>query len=547
MTAASTPSKGKQRDDDHASQLGLLDLPGDILSQIAAYLPLPDVIQFLSLHSAIHELTHSHLTPLRPVIRDALRRGPPYPTALEVLPSISHLLAADDGALFLDVLVRAPAKWILERFELGRWRDHIWHEAFDRRFLPSWKRYKLPEDSWRAAFLRVLGWIDHRAVGCTHHENWTRFLTFRRNGSAAIDRIYSRTFNPLEIYDELKHQSNLGDYPTQMRVVVHLQDVRILVIGVVSDRASYNTNSNAHLLLHPPLLRLRGDAEPKPYRSLDLQPEAPQKTVKAAAPAPVTIPVQSSLAPLARTTSAGSTSSMGGSLGVTPENYSILSTLSSWIPRRRSSTDVDPETDRLLTLDGTRLTTVRSREEDRRRWSFSRSGRANSVSSPTASSSALPVQPQAATATRPSAVSPTSPTTPLPTLPEDHPEAGGSAGKPTAPEPTLQDQLSASPSRLPYPVLTYPTPAYSHELYPNHTPSYQTHMLVPSTDRPIPGQEPAFDSVPVVRDLRNDHEEREEDVNGVLWSNESTWPDGERMTEWVAQSSTRRRWVGPVM
>lgn len=138
------------------------------------------------------------------MIRDALRRGPPYPTALEVLPSISHLLAADDGALFLDVLVRAPAKWILERFELGRWRDHIWHEAFDRRFLPSWKRYKLPEDSWRAAFLRTLGRIDHRAVGCAHHESWTRFLTLRRNGSAAINRIYTRTFNPMEIYDELK-------------------------------------------------------------------------------------------------------------------------------------------------------------------------------------------------------------------------------------------------------------------------------------------------------------------------------------------------------
>lgn len=73
----------------------------------------------------------------------------------------------------MDVLVRASPRWILERFEIGRWRDNVWEEAFRRRFLPSWVRYKNAEDSWRAAYLRVLGRLEHRSVGCAHHESWT--------------------------------------------------------------------------------------------------------------------------------------------------------------------------------------------------------------------------------------------------------------------------------------------------------------------------------------------------------------------------------------
>jgi hypothetical protein len=56
--------------------------------------------------------------------------------------------------MWVDTLVRARAKWILERMEMGRWRDTMWKEAFERRFLPSWKRYKGEGDSWRAVFIR---------------------------------------------------------------------------------------------------------------------------------------------------------------------------------------------------------------------------------------------------------------------------------------------------------------------------------------------------------------------------------------------------------
>jgi len=38
--------------------------------------------------------------------------------------------------------------------ELGRWREAVWKKAFERRFLPSWKRFKGDGDSWRGIFLR---------------------------------------------------------------------------------------------------------------------------------------------------------------------------------------------------------------------------------------------------------------------------------------------------------------------------------------------------------------------------------------------------------
>ncbi|BEI80947.1 hypothetical protein CcaverHIS002_0201070 [Cutaneotrichosporon cavernicola] len=240
---------------DNDEPLELLDLPSEILSQIATFLPQRDLIHFLSTSTALHTLTDTHLTPLRAVIKGVVRKGPPYPPQFEVLPSLRYFVGDDDGRLFLDVLVRAPARWLLERFEFGRWTDEIWKEAFDRRFLPSWKRYKNPEDKWRGAFLRTLGRLDHRSAGCAHHESWTRFIHLRRNGSASLNRIYTRTFDPYEIIDELKHQGGVAEYPTVVRVLCHLQDVRILAVGVLADKPSYYVNPNAHFVVHPPLLR----------------------------------------------------------------------------------------------------------------------------------------------------------------------------------------------------------------------------------------------------------------------------------------------------
>ena len=151
-----------------------VELPGEILSQIASsvhihvievqadrisYLPFEELIPYLSLHPNLLTLTRSHLSPWPQAIRRSLLAGPPYPHLLGVLPSLRCFLPSDDGRLFVDLLVRARPRWILERLEMGHWKDLIWKEAFDKRFLPGWKAFKKEGDSWRAIFLRQVSLI----------------------------------------------------------------------------------------------------------------------------------------------------------------------------------------------------------------------------------------------------------------------------------------------------------------------------------------------------------------------------------------------------
>lgn len=136
----------------------LLDLPGDVLSQIASYvsspthkpitvdmpsyLPLPQMIPFLCLHPMLLSLTRTHLSPLPFTMHNLVIAGPPYPPILAKLPSLPLFFPDDGGMIFVDILVRARPKWILERLELGRWKEQVWKEAYERRFLPSWRRFK---------------------------------------------------------------------------------------------------------------------------------------------------------------------------------------------------------------------------------------------------------------------------------------------------------------------------------------------------------------------------------------------------------------------
>jgi hypothetical protein len=147
----------------------LLDLPGEILSQIASYdslftpqfkltstryLPPPQLLPYLSLHPKLLALTQSHLSPFPDLIDEILLAGPPYPHLLAVLPTLRSFLPNDEGRMFIPLLVRARPRWLLERMEMGHWPETIWKEAFERRFLPSWKEFKKTDDSWRAIFLR---------------------------------------------------------------------------------------------------------------------------------------------------------------------------------------------------------------------------------------------------------------------------------------------------------------------------------------------------------------------------------------------------------
>ncbi|WVR08039.1 hypothetical protein IAU60_005083 [Kwoniella sp. DSM 27419] len=578
----------------------LLELPGEVLSQIASYLPLGQLVPFLSLHPLLLSLTQSHLSPLPPAIRAILSR-PPYPQALSVLPHLSRFLPPDQSdaeRLLVQVLVRAQPRWLMERFEFGRWSDRLWQEAFERRFLRSWRRIKGDGDSWRAVFLRMLSRMDHRQSGCTHEESWTRFVTLHRNGTASINRIYSRTFDPYEIYAELKHQNNFSAHPTTVRVVCQLQDVRILAVGVLIDQPSLFVNPNAHLALHPPLLRHLSSVDDESYShrgtngihdsrwfrsSVDHTPSGKNRASAGASPG---ITSNEAYFPLVRSVSpstpqsttyglsvsdqaaqgstnghgepgprfSGTSSTPWGPIGTvtaggpsSTASGSLRSAIASYIPmpgRRRMSTANDIAGSSSGSNSGTNghggaLTLVRSRDSDdggrRRTWSFGRTRTASTAGQGQGITFAQLAGQQGIQAEE---------------RPEPQVEVGSAASGANAtvnghslpalnevPSNGSQRHDDPKPSRLserPYDVLQYPQPAVTHLGYPNITRSDDG--FGESDQEVLP------------RDLRGDHPEIEDEYEGGLWGGDVSWgAGGTRMAEWDESSGKRKRWVGPMI
>ncbi|ORX37661.1 hypothetical protein BD324DRAFT_622801 [Kockovaella imperatae] len=559
MMTISRPSSRRALSSKSRSMTSLLDLPGDVQSHIASFLDLPDQLSFLSSHPDFLSLARTHLSPLSSSIRRILDDGPPYPNILAKIPTLNLFLPLENGHLFVDVLVRARPRWILERFELGRWPERVWREAFERRFLPSWRRFKGENDTWRAIFLRTLGRLEHRNLGCTHEESWTRFITLNRNGSGSINRMYSRLFDPYDIYDELKHQNNFASQPTQVRVVVHLQDVRILAIGVLLSSPSLFVNPNAHLLLHPPLLRQI------PMDLSDIDDVDVQMTVYDA--------VRSSSPPQIRTRTreadssdseqpvlpipvkSGRARSPVEASGSSPR---IRNTLAALIPGRgrRSSNGANGQssgainrqvaaqtsTGRSLDNSGGPLNRIRSRETGdqgrRRGWSLSLPRSRNmtvdeQVPSAQSSSSSEMIVEQHITALSASFGHV------MTAVPEVQ-------SNPPADAPSRPREISSPPrpqarsSDAPYPILTHPQPNGSHRFYPNHTPP---HFLLAD------GMEFMDSSAPPASDTRARHSECEDDGIGMLWSaGEAHWgDDGSKMAEIDSRTGLRSRWVGPMI
>ncbi|WWC73655.1 uncharacterized protein I206_107627 [Kwoniella pini CBS 10737] len=535
----------------------LLDMPQEILSQIASYLPLPNIINLLSLHPILLSLTQSHYSPIPSSVRSILSI-PPYPKSLSVLPHLKNFLPPDPDdsrRLFIQILVRARPKWIIERFEFLRWDDDFWEEAFERRFLPSWKRFKGDDDNWRAAFMRVLGRIEHRQSGCTHEEAWTRFVTLHRNGSASINRIYSRTFDPYEIYDELKNQNNFSSHPTTVRVALHLQDVRILAVGVLIDQPSLFVNPNAHLTLHPPLLRhlsapqddgtidqsrwfrsseeTRGKKRRTPSAAVEeneayfpLLPSSPQNPSNSflspsAGPIPIPLNVESTASP-----------------PISPSTGSFGRMLGNYIPGRRRSSTIGQIQDSIPIIGGGSLsnslgnlggvlTAVRSRDSDegrRRTWSFGRNKSTSGSNNDNLirTSSNLPLG-QSSIANKD-----------LPALKEI---SFKDLDTDTSVIDIQSDPLTQLVNDRPYDILEKPQPALSHSRYPNFT-------FSPETETEIAVEESTLKT----KDLRINHNEIEDEYEGGLWGGDVSWgEDGKRMAEWDNEIGKRRRWVGPML
>ena len=328
----------------------------------------------------------------------------------------------------------------------------------------------------------------------------------------------------------IRHQNNFATQPTQVRVVIHLQDIRIIALGVLLAQPSLFVNPNAHLLLHPPLLRGLADGDSPPKPGFTLTPS--QHPTPAAGP---TAPggFNEAYFPLIRTMSSSGPSTTSQSVRNTGHTNisSLRSTISSLLPGRvrgASSTGEDESGPRL----GGRLTMVRSRHSDdgrRRTFSFGRT-RAGSISTPSADAAPEPRL----------SFDPGSP--PLPTLPE-LPSQSSSSHKATT------DSLGVAQSRRhtePYSKLLKPLPASTHSLFPNYTPSSQAPTL-PAFEIDISADPGTV--IYTKMDRRSLHLEVEDNSDGQIWSaGEAVWSgDGAKMAEWDLELEVRKRWVGPMM
>lgn len=372
------------------------------------------------------------------------------------------------------------------------------------------------------------GWDDRADV--------KKFVTIHRNGSAGINRYYSRHFDPYVIYDELKYvvisylilvtddrsQNNFASFPTQVRVVVHLQDVRILAVGVLSSEPTLFINPNAHLLLHPPLLR-------DTSTQIETPPPTPSWFDATTAPSrPVAAYNESANSneayfPLVRTLSPSTPGTTSYGLGdgymlprsPGPASPSLASTIASILPgRRRRNTE---ETGRSL------LSQVRSREQRdpdearRRSWAFGRN-RTGSTSNALAVDRAVQEDQAIPSGTGMSPVQEQTPSvhiqTPDPPTVEQHEEH--------------RDAVKSGTGLKPYHILRKPLPAPGYVNYPNYTSS------------PAPGS--------ATNDTRFLYPEIEDNTTGQLWADEEpTHRDDIRLVEWSQARERRERWVGPMM
>ena len=311
--------------------------------------------------------------------------------------------------------------------------------------------------------------------------------------------------------------------------MVHLQDVRVLAIGVLTSEPTLFVNANAHSILHPPLLR--DLSAPPDYRS----PSAAANSRRITAKSPGGAVTNEAYFPLVRSLSPSTPSTTTYGLGdghmSPPQSPSVTSPslasgFSRFVPgRRRRNTSSEDTVTR-----GIDLVPTRSRDSDegrRRSWASvltrTRSGSIGNTLERTISTS----QPVAMTSPTLAAVGEQSPDEHL----DDEVEPSAID---EATHPDIGVKTGRSVSR-PYPTMQRPLPAPSHEFYPNFTPLRSTTSVASS------------ESEEVTSDARMTHPEVEDDYNGNLWARDDTHQDEVRMVEWNEALGRRERWVGPML
>ncbi|EKM79873.1 hypothetical protein AGABI1DRAFT_106215 [Agaricus bisporus var. burnettii JB137-S8] len=224
-------------------------LPVELIADILAELSLADLIVAAYLSRRLHTVASDPaLNPWRkPILRNLCTHN--YEPALANL-SVRSIVPRHN---WIDILTRARPSFLLFQATLPNLKQSEWEEAFRRRFLPSWAKWK-KDAHWKEAYLKILHRVWHRSTtSCTTDEAWTKYMVLNRNGSANQLQTTSRGFDPFVIFDDMKFQNNMTHLDTQQRVILELTDVRIIAFGTLSrPKTTLTINPNAHMLVQPP-------------------------------------------------------------------------------------------------------------------------------------------------------------------------------------------------------------------------------------------------------------------------------------------------------
>ncbi|KAK7061946.1 hypothetical protein R3P38DRAFT_2493671 [Favolaschia claudopus] len=232
-------------------------LPVELIGKILGDLHLLEVIKMSQLSRRLRLVTADPILNVwrLPILRNL--RSEEYEESLKHL-SVYTTVPRHN---WVEILSMARATYILFETTLPNLKDAEWEDAFSRRFLPSWRKWR-KDSNWKTAFLRLLYQTWHRSsTSCTTNEAWTKYIVLNRNGTANLLEASSRGFSPTLIFDDIRLQQNMLHLEMRARVVVQFADIRVVALGTLNlPRSSLTVNSNAKALLAPSCIRT-DDAE----------------------------------------------------------------------------------------------------------------------------------------------------------------------------------------------------------------------------------------------------------------------------------------------
>ncbi|KAI0321388.1 hypothetical protein OF83DRAFT_1161811 [Amylostereum chailletii] len=224
-------------------------LPVELITAILEELDVATLITISYLSRRLHHVASDPaLNPWRrPILRNLLCGD--YEDCLKHL-SVRTTVPRQN---WIEILSFAHPSFLLFDATLPNMKEADWELCFKRRFLPGWQKWKR-DLSWCEVYKRMLFRVWHRTqTTCTSDESWTKYIVLNRNGSSNELESFSRNFNPLAIFNDMKIQSNLAHLETHIRLVVQLADVRVIALGVLNiPRGTFTINKNARAFLHPP-------------------------------------------------------------------------------------------------------------------------------------------------------------------------------------------------------------------------------------------------------------------------------------------------------